>query len=189
MISEMVRTLTATVCLLMWSPMSSGQTSAHTTLDFDLSQMGMVVDGKHFCEDKGRFQDYSDKVIEQIIAVGPKAIPVLIGKITDLRPAGTETDEPIICYWYGMAMGDIAFCTLLDLFTDSTGGKTTMPGAGWNDMLGSNDRRLPAREQYNDFINTHGRKALQAKWQRLWNKYGSQMYWDAKERCFRLKAR
>ena len=184
----MSRVLTAALCALVWLPPLSAQTPVHTNLDFDLPQIGMVVDGKPFCEDKGRLQDYPSKVMEQIIAAGPKAIPVLIGKITDPRPAGTKTDEPIICYWYGMAVGDIAFCTLLDLFTDSTGGKTTMPGAGWNGMLGLSDKRLPAWEQYNDFIKKRGRKVIQVKWQKLWSKYGSQMYWDAEERCFRLKA-
>jgi hypothetical protein len=125
--------------------------------------------------------------MEQIIAAGPEAIPVLIRKITNSRAAGTETDEPIICYWYGMAIGDIAFCTLLDLFTDSTNGKTTMPGAGWRDMLGPDDKQ-PTWEEFNDFVRKHGRRALQAKWQNLWDRYGNQMYWDAKERCFRLKA-
>lgn len=122
--------------------------------------------------------------MDQIIAAGPKSVPILIGMLTDARTA--ETKEPIICYWYGMAIGDIAFCALGDLFTDSTGGRTTMPGAGWNDMLGSDDKR-PAWEQFNNFIRKHGRKAVQAKWQTLWNKYRTQIYWDTKEKCFRLR--
>ena len=183
----MSRILTAALCVLMWLPRLTAQTPAQAKLDFDLAQIGMVLNGKHICEDKGRLQDYSSKVMEQIIAAGPKAIPVLIEKITNPRPAGKETDEPIICYWYGMAVGDIAFCTLLDLFS-STDGKATIPGASWNAMLGAGDERIPAWEQYNDFIKKHGRKAIQVKWQKLWSKYGSQMYWDAKGRCFGLKA-
>lgn len=184
----MTRPLFSSICVLIWSAFSSAQSTTHPKLDFDLSQIGMVVNGKHICEDKGRLQDSSSKVIEQIIAAGPKSIPILITNITDSRPAQKETEEPIICYWYGMAIGDVAFCTLLDLFTDSTAGRTTLPGASWTDMLGPDNGRLPASEQFSGFVKTHGRKALQAKWQRLWNRYGNQMYWDAKERCFRLKA-
>lgn len=178
--------LTAAVCMFIWPALLSAQSPTYAKLDFDLAHIGAVLGGKRVCEDKGRLQDYSSRVMEQIIEAGPKAIPVLIRKITDARAAGTHTDEPVICYWYGMAIGDIAFCTLLDLFTDSTHGKTTMPGAGWTDMLGPDDKQ-PAWEQFNDFISKHGRKVLQAKWQKLWNQNSNQIYWDTKERCFRLK--
>ena len=143
-----------------------GQSSGRN-LHFDLSRIGFALDGRQICEHKGRLQDYSSKVMDQIIAAGPKSVPVLIGMITDARTPNTK--ELIICYWYGMAIGDIAFCALGDVFTDSTGGKTTMSGAGWNDMLGPDDKRS-AGEQFNDFIKKHGRKAVQPKWQTLWNR-------------------
>src|ERR1700734_2784582 len=95
--------------------------------------------------------------------------------------------EPIICYWGEMTIGDIAFCLLSDLFTDSSYARTTMPGADWNEMLGPSGN-LPAWEQLYAFTRKHGTRALQVKWRRLWNKYGAQMSWDPKEQCFRLKS-
>jgi len=43
-------------------------------------------------------------------------------------------------------------------------------------------------DQLKGFIVKHGRKALQGKWQALGDKYKDQIFWDATERCFRLKA-
>ena len=123
--------------------------------------------------------------MDQIIAAGPKSVPALIGMITDARLA--KTTEPIICYWPGMAVGDIAFCALADLFTDASYSKTTMPGASWNDLLGPEDK-VPAWEQLDSYIRKHGKKSLEVKWQRLWDKYGGRMFWDPEERCFKLKA-
>ncbi len=160
------------------------QTVIRKELQFDLSKIGSVFDGHQICEDKYRLQDYPSEVMDRIIAAGPKSVPVLIGMITDTRTAKTE--EPIICYWGSMAIGDIAFCALEDLFLDSDSNKTTIPGAGWSEMLGPDDG-LPAQEQLDRFTRTHGRKALQSKWQRVWNKYASQIVWDPKARCFKLK--
>jgi hypothetical protein len=140
------------------------------------------MDGHQICEDKGRLQDYPSEVMDRIIAAGPKAVPVLIRLLTDTRMAKTE--EPIICYWPGMTIGDIAFCALGDLFLNPDS-KTTIPEAAWNEMLGP-DEGLPAWEQLHRFTRVHGGKALQAKWQALWDKYSGQLSWDPKAKCFKL---
>jgi hypothetical protein len=145
----------------------------------------MVINGEQICNDTGnRLQDFPSSVMDQIIAAGPKAVPVLIRMIADRRMANTK--EPLICYWPGMAIGDIAFCLLTDLFID-TGRKTTVPGAGWDDLLGPNNTD-PGWEQLHGFIKKHGSSALQAKWRAVWDKYRGQVFWDPKERCFKLKA-
>jgi len=172
------------VFVVVLAAISSAQAAKPKELQFDLAKIGLVLDGQQICEDKSRLQDYPSKVMDQIIAGGPKSVPVLIGMITDEGPLNTT--EPITCYWYGMAIGDLAFCLLSDLFTSPTDEKT-MPGTGWNDMLGPNDNHHPASDRFNDFVEKHGRKALQVKWQKLWDRYGKQMYWDPKERCFKLR--
>jgi hypothetical protein len=177
-----LRTIVIAFCAL-WAGMSHAQSAAPRSLRFDLSKIGMVLDGRQLCEDKGRLQDVSSKVMDQIIAAGPKAVPVLIGMITDARMA--KTKEPIICFWPGMAVGDIAFCLLSDLFMNADWTKSTMPGTGWDEMLGPAGD-LPAWEQLHGFIRKHGRVALRDKWQLLWDKYGGQVFWDANERCFKL---
>ena len=176
--------LTITLCLLFTS-ICYPQSATQNEVRFDLSRIGFVMDGRTICEDKGRFQDYPSEVMDQIIAAGPKSVPVLIGMLTDTRMV--KTQEPIICFWPGMTISDVAFCALGDLFLDPQTNTTTIPGAGWNEMLGPDEGR-PAWEQLHRFTRTQGLKALQAKWQKLWDNHASQVYWDPKARCFRLKA-
>jgi hypothetical protein len=159
------------------------QAQSNGKLQFDLSQIGMVVNGQQVCEDAGRIQDSQSNVMSQIIAAGPKAIPVLIDMLTDTRSANTK--EPIVCYWGAMTIGDIAFCTLTDLFTDSTA-SVTVPGAGWDDMLGPAGD-VPAWQQLDAYVKKKGRTTLQDKWRKVWARYGDQMYWDADARCFKLR--
>jgi hypothetical protein len=170
-------------CLLS-AGLSNGQTMPREQLQFDLSKIGMVVDGQQICEDAGRVQDVPSKVMDQIIAGGQRSVPVLIAMITDTRIA--KTREPIICYWGAMAVGDIAFCVLTDLFNDARSTAPTVPGAGYSMLGPAGD--LPAWEQLHQYIRKHSRMALQAKWQRLWDKYKDQIFWDPKERCFKLRA-
>jgi hypothetical protein len=170
------------LCLLAGG-LSNAQSTAHAPLRFDLSKIGMVVNGEQLCEDKGRLQDVPSKAMDQITEAGPKAVPILIGMLADSRVA--KTKEPITCYWGAETIGDIAFCLLSDLFTD-TNDQKTMPGAGWNDILGPSNN-LPAADQLHLFIRKHGIGALQLKWRQLWNKYRDQVFWDPKERCFKLR--
>ena len=93
-------------CLLL-TGICYSQSVTRSELHFDLSKIGSVVGGHQICEDKYRLQDYPSEVMKQIIAAGPKAVPVLIGMLTDTRTAKTE--EPIICFWGTMSIGDIAF--------------------------------------------------------------------------------
>jgi hypothetical protein len=171
-------------CLLTVG-LSHAQSITHAPLHFDLSKIGDAFQGQQICEDKGRLQDYPSKEMDRIMAAGPRSVPVLIEMITDARMA--KTKEPIICFWPGMAIGDIAFCALSDLFTDARD-KGTMPGTGWNDLLGYGDN-VPGWEQLGGYISKHGRTELRAKWQEIWNKNRDQIYWDARDRCFRLKAK
>jgi hypothetical protein len=169
-------------CLLAANSFAQSGNKQH--LQFDLAKIGDVVDGRQICEDKGRLQDYPSKTMAEIIASGPKSVPILIGMLTDARMA--KTPEPIICFWPGMAIGDIAFCLLEDLFLNSDWTKATIPGVSWNDILGPEDN-LPAWEQVHSFIRKHGRKAIQSKWQAQWQNYKDRVFWDPKERCFKLK--
>jgi len=150
----------ATLCLLL-AGACSAQAANQKELRFDLSKIGFVMNGHQICEDKGRLQDYPSKVMDQIIAAGPTSVPGLIAMLTDERMAKTE--EPIICYWPGMAIGDIAFCLLEDLFLNGDWTKATLPGAGWDEMLGPAGDD-PSWEQLHRFTRKHGRKELQAKW-------------------------
>jgi hypothetical protein len=171
---------------LVFSTLSYARSQVGGDPQFDLTKIGEAEDGKYVCQDVGRLQDWPSPVMDQIIAAGPTAVPILTAMISDARLARRE---PVYCYWPGMAIGDIAFCLLSDLFTDANGsaigGRPTIPGAGWNDILGP-PGDLPAPEQLHQYIRKHGRAALQAKWQSLWKKYGDQIVWDPKKMCFKL---
>jgi hypothetical protein len=172
------------VALIVALPAMSLAQSAAKQLHFDLSKIGFVLDGEQICEDKGRLQDYPSKVMDEIIVAGPKAVPVLIAMITDARLV--KTGEPIICYWYGMTVSDLALCLLADLFSDASN-KRTVPGSDWAGMMDTGDKAMQAADQLHLFVKRHGRAVLQAKWQKLWARYKDQIYWDAKNRCFKLQ--
>jgi hypothetical protein len=160
--------------------------SAPKPLHFDLSKIGFVLNGEQICEDKGRLQDYPSTMMDEIIAAGPKSVSILIEMITDPRPLRTK--EPIICFWYGMTVGDMALCLLADLFSDASD-KRTVPGSDWSSLMDPEDKDRAAADQLHLFVKKHGRAALQVKWQKLWARYGDQVYWDSRERCFRLKGK
>lgn len=161
---------------------SFAQTAAKQ-LSFDLSKIGFVLNGEQICEDKGRLQDYPSKVMDEIIAAGPKAVPVLIAMITDAKPV--KTNEPVIYYWYGMTVGDLALCLLSDLFSDPSD-QRTVPGTYWASMMDAADKNRQAADQLHLFVKRHGRSILQAKWERVWARYQGQVHWDTKDRCFKL---
>jgi len=153
---------------------------------FDLSKIGFTVNGHQICEDNGRLQDYPSQMMDHIISSGPTAVPVLIDMITNTRTLRTE--EPIICYFWDMTVGDIAFTMLTDLFTDASE-KETVPGADWASMMEPQDKDRSSPDQLHLFVKRHGRALLQAKWRKLWARYEDQVYWDAKGKCFRLKGK
>src|ERR1700685_1401378 len=66
------------------------------------------------CMAKGRVQDCSGKVMQQILADGKDAIPILISQLTQT----TIKKNQIADYWSGTRSGDVAFVMLVDLFTD-----------------------------------------------------------------------
>ena len=161
------------------------ESTAQQSRQFDLSKLGMVINGEQTCNDTGnRLQDFPSPTMDQIIAAGPKAIPILIGMIADRHMA--QTKEPLICYWPGMAVADIAFCLLSDLFK-YPGAKITVPGTSWSDLL-SPENSGAAWDQLHGFIRKHGTAALQARWRAVWDQNKGRVFWDPKERCFRLKA-
>jgi hypothetical protein len=124
--------------------------------------------------------------MDEIIAAGPRSVPVLIAMITD--PRLVKTNEPIICYWYGMTVSDLALCLLADLFADASD-RRTVPGSDWASMIDPEDEGMQAADRLHLFVKKHGRAVLQAKWRSLWAQYKDQVYWDAKDRCFKLKGR
>jgi hypothetical protein len=143
------------------------------------------VNGAGLCLDKGRVQDrdynYSETV-EQIIAGGKDSIPRLIAMLTDERLSRHQ----IICFWGNMTVGEVAYVVLMDLFTDSTWQHATVPEATDDYFLGPNAENDAAFQRFRAYTNKHGKRPLQIKWQKVWTRYKDRLYWDDKERCFKL---
>ena len=180
----MTRTANVLLCFLAWSTVLYAQSPAKNKLSFDLSRIGFVLNGEQICEDKGRLQDYPSKVMDQIIAAGSQSVPELIAMITDERLIHTR--EPIICYWYGMTIGDAAHCVLADLFTDPDY-KVTIPGADWAKWMDAEDKNRPDADQLHLFVKRHGSRVLQVKWRRFWTENKNRVQWDQEEKCFKPK--
>ncbi|MCU1287189.1 MAG: hypothetical protein JWO13_3539 [Acidobacteriales bacterium] len=133
------------------------------------------------CRFKGRLQDEmycNSKLIERIIKMGKSAIPLLIAQLTDER----QTAHPIYDYWSYTTIGDNAHFILDDLFLDATWTKFTLPG-----LESLHPECNDSSEQcWRDFLGKHGRKFVQDQWLAAWNANKDRIYWDTKERCYRV---
>jgi hypothetical protein len=146
---------------------------------FDLLQLGVVAP----CVAKGRLQEMHFATTDEIVAAGKEAVPVLIELIADER----KLSEPVICFWHDMTVGDLAFAILTDLFQDSTWTKSTVAGASQEEMLGPKAEDTPFVNHYLDYVEQQGRKSLQDKWWRIWDRVKDSLYWDEKELCFKVR--
>lgn len=135
---------------------------------------------------KGRVQDkdYNNiEMIDRLVAMQVHAIPFLIDKLTD----ETKIKHPVADFWQQVTVGDVAFIILTDFFTDSSWTKTTIPGVGWDEMLERKDQAETGEQTLRRFIVRHGRKVIKERWAKVWNENRDKLYWDKKERCFKLK--
>jgi len=160
-----------------------GQTSAQKPGKFPLWNFDEV---NHSCRTKGRLQDKEyceSKMMNQIIAQGKDAIPILISQLTDTR----ATQEPIYDYWNETTAGDIAYFILTDLFTDASWTTFTMPGLdALNHDCGED---VAAEPCWREFLKKHGRKFVQDQWLAAWNANKDRVYWDEQARCFRVSSK
>ncbi len=169
------------VYLLVATPLNGhaiGQSAAGHSKTFMLSDFDEV---NHTCRAKGRLQDKEyceSKVMDQIIARGKDAIPILISQLTDSHPAR----QPIYDYWDRMAVGDIAYFVLNDLFTDSDWKTFNLPGL---DQL-RNGCQNASEECWRALVEKRGRRFIQSQWLAAWNLNKDRVYWDAQEHCFRI---
>jgi hypothetical protein len=71
--------------------------------------------------------------------------------------------------------------------TDSSGQKTTIPGVGFDTFLQRTNSKLTGEQLLRQYIAKHGRRAIADRWREIWRKYKERVYWDERDRCFRLK--
>jgi hypothetical protein len=153
--------------------------SINCSAHFDLKSI------KHIAA-KGRIQDKSFNpdipVIDDMIKKGKESIPILIEMLMD----ETELQKGIIDYWQKVTVGDLSLIILVDFFTDSSWRKSTVDEASWNNLLGENSARLPFERRLREYIKKNGRRALFKKWSNIWSEYKDRLFWDKKDRCFKV---
>jgi hypothetical protein len=133
------------------------------------------------CRMMGRFQDkkYCDsKVVDQVVALGKDAIPILIAELTDER----KTKHSVYDLWKYTTAGDIANSLLYDLFTAPDLNMTDLPEL---DAL-QHDCQKPGEACWRKFVHKKGRKFVQKQWETAWDAHKGDIYWDTEARCFRL---
>lgn len=173
--SRAILTLVLFLLLLSVGLPTSGRTASGRARTYPLSTWSNIT-----CRAKGRFQDrdYCDSaVMDQIVADGKSAIPVLISQITDSRWIA----EPVYDFWPRIRTGELAYFILSDLFLDDTWQKRTMPA-----LFPRQDCDDPSWVCWGKFRKTHSLKELQARWMEFWKANQDKIYWDGKARCFRL---
>jgi hypothetical protein len=135
---------------------------------------------------KGRVQDLEYNqlpVIKELIAQGKESVPYLINKLND----ETKVKGQVVDYWSDVRVGDVALIVLTDFFTDSTWQRPTIAGLTWDEFLERGNRKsLTAEEILRSYIAKRGRRKIQDRWKDTWAQYRNKIYWDERERCFKL---
>jgi hypothetical protein len=133
------------------------------------------------CRFKGRVQDCPGKVMQEILAGGKRAIPILISQLTDTA----RTQQPIEDHWSYTSSGDIAYFVLTDLFTDADWNTFNMPGVpDWTAIMKGCDST--AEGCWREYLHKHGRKSVQQAWLRAWSLWKDRAYWEPTALCFRI---
>ena len=104
---------TACVCLTL----ASGLCAATDTASVPRKAYALSTWKNMTCRAKGRFQDReycASAVMDQIVADGKSAIPVLISQITDSRWIA----EPVYDFWPRIRTWELAYFILRDLFVE-----------------------------------------------------------------------
>jgi len=145
--------------------------------EVDLLKIGHVVP-------KGRVQDkeYNGdiKAVDELIELGPGAIPYLIGKLAD----ETEYPHPVIDYWRKTTIGDVSLVILCDFVTKSDFRSSSIPGGTWDEIIEKNDKDLDSETALRNYVKEKGRKAIKQKWEIIWDTYKDKLYWDNQCKCF-----
>jgi hypothetical protein len=133
------------------------------------------------CMAKGRVQDCNGKVMQEILADGKHAIPILVSQLTETARAKKQIAD----YWGDTRSGDVAFAVLTDLFTDADRQTFEMPDVtGWQTVMEGCD--TTAQGCWDQYLRKHGRMSVKREWLNAWNLHKDQISWDPKSKCFRL---
>jgi len=170
------------LCAFAFCSVLAAQTESVAAAQIPLWQFDeMTAPGS--CRMMGRFQDkaYCDsKIVDQVLALGKDAIPLLIAELTDER----KTKHSIYDLWKFTAAGDIANSLLFDLFTAPDWEVTNLPELAPLE----HECSKPGEPCWRKFVHQKGRRFVQQRWEAAWNAHKGEIYWDEKARCFRVSS-
>jgi hypothetical protein len=135
-----------------------------------------------------RWQDMTPTPFERrLLRLREKAIPILIGCLTDDRRARVQIQvEPA-------RVGMAAFCMLWDFFTDPEGKPSTahtMQGLiTWRELCaeGAQAPFFQCGAGWHEHLKKYGPRSIQQSWQKAWTENKRRIYWDESAKCFRVK--
>lgn len=146
-------------------------------IHIDLREIGSIAP-------KGRVQDKeynpSLPIVDQLIELGPKAIPFLVSKLKDK----TLIKGHVLDFWTEVHVGDVAFFILCDFFTTADWRNSTIAPA-LTSIIEDRNPDTPGRIAWWAQIKKDGRAGIRRKVERILNPYKGRFYWDSKELCFR----
>ncbi len=97
--------------------------------------------------------------------------------------------KPIISGWKEVYIGDIALVTLCHLFSDSTLQSSSVPGYTFQQFLSLNNQQTHHNELLlRAYIKKYGRKKIKLRWQKFWERFINQFYWDNKQNRIAIKS-
>jgi hypothetical protein len=132
------------------------------------------------CRQKARFQECSTKVMTDVLAAGKSAVPILISQLTDTG----RTQQPIAPDWSYTDSGDVAYFILISLFTNGDGTFNLPDVPTWQTVLKGCNTAVEGC--WREYLKKNGRESMQQAWTKAWNSNKDKIFWDAKEKCFRV---
>ncbi|HTS69629.1 MAG TPA: hypothetical protein VMO17_11645 [Terriglobia bacterium] len=182
-------TLTAILALLVTSLPACSQTT--NSLCDEIAKLNS--DAHDYLSQRWQDEDLTP-VDREILRLRAKAVPMLIGCLTDERKTlvlGAEWGEPSVAM--------VAFSMLWDLFTACDGYDENGYGVScrlsikgvitWDDLCkeGPSDVVLPCAAGWEQHLEKYGPRSIQRSWQKAWTENQVRMYFDRRGKCLRVK--
>lgn len=154
--------------------------------EIDLTRIKHIAPKGRAQEDDNLTDENFNKlsVADDLLAHGTDSIPFLIEKLDDER----QVEGRVINFWREVYVADIALIILMDFFTADDGVSPTVKGFSWDEFLERGaDKNATGEEILRRYIEKHGRKAIKARWRKMWDENRENIFWDETERCFKIK--
>ena len=147
-----------------------------------------LMDIKHISP-KGRVQDKeynpTSPVIDELINNGKSSIPFLIERLKSKKAYGPG----VLDLWPYVEERHVALSILTDFFLDSSWKKSTAPEMCFNSLI-SVQKKYPDLAIwtifYDHFSPTDWNQLIN-KWKVFWKNNKENIYWDSKDRFFRIE--